>query len=190
MKMSRRALRMEKHHKRKRSVLGINLVSLMDIFTILVFFLLVNSSEVEVLPSAKTIQLPESLAAEKPRETLVVMVTEDEIRRKCKRNLMAAYRKAGIQVAHNPVADLTAPKVRQLEEIVEAAAEWLHTERIAVHCNAGVGRTGVVVGCLAARMLHLRGEQALDFVHQHMHVNLTNEQKRFISDWADKRFHG
>jgi protein-tyrosine phosphatase len=123
-------------------------------------------------------------------QRVIVLVTEDEIRRKCKRNLMAAYRKAGIQVAHNPVVDLTAPKVEQLEEIIDAAVDWLHSERIAVHCNAGVGRTGVVVGCLAARMLHLRGEQALDFVHQHMHVNLTSEQKRFINDWADKRFHG
>ena len=79
MKMSRRAQRMDRRHARKSRMPGFNIISLMDIFTILVFFLLVNSSEVEVLPSAKTIQLPESLAAEKPRETLVVMVTEDEI---------------------------------------------------------------------------------------------------------------
>ena len=123
-------------------------------------------------------------------ERVVVLVTEDEIRRKCKRNLMAVYRKAGIRVEHNPVADLTAPKAQQLEDIIESTVGWLQNERIAVHCNAGVGRTGVVVGCLAARMLHLRGEQALDFVHEHMHVNLTNEQKRFICDWANTRFHG
>jgi biopolymer transport protein ExbD len=79
MKMSRRAVRMERRHKRKLRMPGFNIISLMDIFTILVFFLLVNSSDVEVLPSAKSIQLPESLAAEKPRETLVVMVTEREI---------------------------------------------------------------------------------------------------------------
>ena len=51
----------------------------MDIFTILVFFLLVNSSDVEVLPSAKTIQLPESAAEQKPRETVIVMITEKDI---------------------------------------------------------------------------------------------------------------
>jgi len=79
MKMSRRARRMERGHKRKSRTPGFNVISLMDIFTILVFFLLVNSSDVEVLPSAKSIQLPESMAAEKPRETLVVMVTEREI---------------------------------------------------------------------------------------------------------------
>ena len=36
-----------------KATAALNLVSLMDIFTILVFFLLVNSSEVEVLPNDK-----------------------------------------------------------------------------------------------------------------------------------------
>ena len=51
MKMSRRTKRMERQHKRSGGRVGLNLVSLMDIFTILVFFLLVNSSDGEVLPS-------------------------------------------------------------------------------------------------------------------------------------------
>ncbi|MEZ5563517.1 MAG: biopolymer transporter ExbD [Gammaproteobacteria bacterium] len=80
MQMSRRALRMERHHKRtKRSGTGLNLVSMMDIFTILVFFLLVSSGETEVLPNPKDIQLPESAALERARETVVVMVTGDDI---------------------------------------------------------------------------------------------------------------
>jgi len=79
MKMSRRALRMEKHHQRKRSALGINLVSLMDIFTILVFFLLVNSSDGEVLPTHKSVELPESVSEEQPRQTVVVMINPDNV---------------------------------------------------------------------------------------------------------------
>jgi biopolymer transport protein ExbD len=51
----------------------------MDIFTILVFFLLVNSSDGEVLPSTRSVQLPESIAEEKPRETVLVMVTGEDI---------------------------------------------------------------------------------------------------------------
>ncbi|MCF6282154.1 MAG: biopolymer transporter ExbD [Candidatus Polarisedimenticolaceae bacterium] len=77
--MSRRAKRMERHHKRNKGKANINLVSLMDIFTILVFFLLVNSSDVQVLPSAKSLKLPESIAEQKPKETVVVMVSPDEI---------------------------------------------------------------------------------------------------------------
>jgi biopolymer transport protein ExbD len=70
---------MEKHHRRHKSSSALNLVSLMDIFTILVFFLLVSSSEVEVLPNAKDIQLPESIAQEKAKETVVILIGDEDI---------------------------------------------------------------------------------------------------------------
>lgn len=57
----------------------LNLVSLMDIFTILVFYLLVSSSGVEVLPNPKSLQLPQSASDEPARETLVLMVTEQDV---------------------------------------------------------------------------------------------------------------
>lgn len=79
MVKSGRAKRMEKHHKRNKSSGALNLVSLMDIFTILVFFLLVNSSDVEVLPNAKDIQLPESIAEEKAKETVVILIGDEDI---------------------------------------------------------------------------------------------------------------
>lgn len=70
---------MQRHHERKKRFTGFNLVALMDIFTILVFFLLVNSSDVEVLPTTKGLKLPESVASKKPEETLVVMVNDQNI---------------------------------------------------------------------------------------------------------------
>ena len=79
MHKSKRAKRMETRHKRHSASGGLNLVSLMDIFTILVFFLLVNSSDVEVLPNAKDIQLPESIAEEKARESVVILIGEEHI---------------------------------------------------------------------------------------------------------------
>jgi len=79
MVKSARAKRMEKHHKRHGGAGALNLVSLMDIFTILVFFLLVNSSDVETLPNAKDLQLPESIAEEKAKETVVILIGETDI---------------------------------------------------------------------------------------------------------------
>ena len=78
MSHSSRAMRMDRRHKRGKTP-GLNLVSLMDIFTILVFFLLVNSSDVETLPNAKDLKLPESVAEQKSRETVVVMITDENI---------------------------------------------------------------------------------------------------------------
>src|SRR5512146_2526779 len=58
-----RAARMERHHGRHKGDAAINLVSMIDMLTVLVFFLLVYSTEqVEVLPSAKDVQLPNSIA--------------------------------------------------------------------------------------------------------------------------------
>ncbi len=79
MVKSARAKRMEKHHKRHKGAGALNLVSLMDIFTILVFFLLVNSSDVETLPNAKDLQLPESIAEDKANETVVILIGETDI---------------------------------------------------------------------------------------------------------------
>ncbi len=79
MRKSRRAQRMERRHERGKKGGALNLVALMDIFTILVFFLLVNSSDVQTLPNAKDIQLPQSIAEEKAKETVVILISEEDI---------------------------------------------------------------------------------------------------------------
>lgn len=77
MKQNRRLKRMARSSKQKKA--SLNLVSLMDVFTILVFFLLVNSSSSDVMEPPKTIKLPESIVDSKPRETVIVLVTEDNV---------------------------------------------------------------------------------------------------------------
>ena len=64
---------------KKGKVAGLNLVSLMDIFTILVFFLMVNSSEVEVLQSSSQIKLPDSTSEQRPDNQLVISVSHDDL---------------------------------------------------------------------------------------------------------------
>jgi biopolymer transport protein ExbD len=56
-----------------------NLTSLMDVFTILVFFLLVNSGSVEIMEAPKNVILPESRVETKPRETVVIFVSAEEV---------------------------------------------------------------------------------------------------------------
>jgi biopolymer transport protein ExbD len=79
MQKSQRAKRMERRHTRGKLGGALNLVSLMDIFTILVFFLLVNSTDVEVLPNTKDVQLPESIAEEKAKQTVVILIGDEDI---------------------------------------------------------------------------------------------------------------
>ncbi len=74
------------HHARRRrdqkrhgKAASLNLVSLMDIFTILVFFLMVNSSEVEVLQTSSKIKLPDSSSEQKPDNQIVISVSADDL---------------------------------------------------------------------------------------------------------------
>ena len=71
---------MARHHKRAKAEGDINLVSMIDMLTVLVFFLLVyTTDEIEILPSAKDVQLPQSIAEQQAREAVVVIITETEI---------------------------------------------------------------------------------------------------------------
>lgn len=81
MKNSRRIKRITRHHRRgQNSTASLNMVSLMDIFTILVFFLLLSSADSEVLPAPKAVNLPESSAQKLPVQTLVIIVNGTDIR--------------------------------------------------------------------------------------------------------------
>jgi biopolymer transport protein ExbD len=79
MKKSVRAMRMERHHKRMAKESKLSLVSLMDIFTILVFFLMFNASDVQVLQSHKSVKLPTSSVENAAAETLVIMVNSSDL---------------------------------------------------------------------------------------------------------------
>jgi biopolymer transport protein ExbD len=76
MRNSRRIKRMGRN---RLKISKMNLTSLMDVFTILVFFLLVNSGSVEVLDAPKEVSLPESRVESKPRETVVIFISPTEV---------------------------------------------------------------------------------------------------------------
>lgn len=79
MKQSMRAKRMERHHKRQSQQAKLSLVSLMDIFTILVFFLMLNASDVQVLDNHKSVTLPEATADTPAKETLLLLVNNQSL---------------------------------------------------------------------------------------------------------------
>jgi len=119
MRDTRRIKRMARN---RTQVPKMNLTSLMDVFTILVFFLLVNSGQSEVLDTPKQVQLPESVVESKPRETVVVFVSPD-----------------GVVVQGEPVMsieEVLASEGRQLEPV---------SQRLAQLKNVVVGRSTQVV---------------------------------------------
>ena len=70
---------MKRMSRHQGKIATLNLTSLMDVFTILVFFLLVNSSSTEVLETPKQLTLPASVVEDKPRETVVIFISPTEV---------------------------------------------------------------------------------------------------------------
>jgi len=96
------------HKARNQQQLDLNLVSLIDVFTILIFFLLSNSTEVETLPASKAVKLPESTAQQSPHETLVVVVSGTDI-------VVEGRRIADVAEVLKSTDDLIAPLKAELD---------------------------------------------------------------------------
>jgi biopolymer transport protein ExbD len=64
---------------RHRADAELNLIPMIDILSVMVSFLLVYSTNVEVLQNTKAIEIPQSIAEQQPRQTVVVMLTKDEL---------------------------------------------------------------------------------------------------------------
>ncbi|MFZ1904911.1 MAG: biopolymer transporter ExbD [Steroidobacteraceae bacterium] len=79
MSMSNRARRMAQHHLRNRADAQLNLIPLIDILSVMVAFLLVYSTEVEVIQNAKGIEIPQSIAQTAPKQSVVVMITKTDL---------------------------------------------------------------------------------------------------------------
>ena len=75
----RNSRRMKRMGRSKRKVSGLNLTPLMDVFTILVFFLLFHSGGGDIMETPKQIKLPDSVVETKPRETIVIMVSPEVV---------------------------------------------------------------------------------------------------------------
>jgi biopolymer transport protein ExbD len=70
---------MELHQLRRERDVELNLIPLIDIMSVMVAFLLVYSADVEVIQNSKGVQIPQSIAEQKPKQSVVVMITKDQL---------------------------------------------------------------------------------------------------------------
>jgi biopolymer transport protein ExbD len=77
--MSNRARRMAVHHLRHQAAFELNLIPLIDILSVMVSFLLVYSTEVEVIQNSKGIEIPQSISQTAPNHSVVVMITKTDL---------------------------------------------------------------------------------------------------------------
>jgi biopolymer transport protein TolR len=71
--------RIQRHRKREHHGSHMALVPFIDMLMILVVYLLVHNSDVETLSNTKNVTIPLSVSDKKPRESVVVTITKDEV---------------------------------------------------------------------------------------------------------------
>ena len=113
---------------------------------------------------------------------VVMLVTDEELAKKAKRDVIASYKQNGIEPIRFPIADYTSPELHQFSKVVDKVAGYLRAgANVAVHCNAGVGRTGVMACCIVRDILKQSPEEAIAYVKQFMQTNMTDEQMRLTA---------
>ena len=125
---SRSKMKNSLHH---RVDAELNLIPLIDILSVMVAFLLVYSTNVEVVQNAKGIVIPQSTAELQPKQSVVVMVTKDQL-----------FVQGELVATVQEIRDSTEPFVEPLRAVLErpmlvnadqaARDAWLASREITV----------------------------------------------------------
>ena len=110
---------------------------------------------------------------------VVVLAEDGEMLVQTGRDLRAEYLAHGLQVIYSPLPDFGAPEDGQIASALdEALAAARAGQNLAIHCHAGIGRTGLFAACLARRVFGMDGTQAIAWVRQYIPGAVESQEQR------------
>jgi protein-tyrosine phosphatase len=115
-------------------------------------------------------------------DTIVMLTTPGEDLLRSGRDLAEFYKQQGWQVIHFPIMDFDVPLDKAgldktLEEVITQVKDG---KKVAVHCFAGRGRTGLFIALLARRVLGMGGEEAIAWLRLYFPAIETPEQAHVV----------
>lgn len=129
------------------------------------------------------------LLKEREVEWAIVLNTIEEHEKYTGASLLARYALEGIQTIYTPVPDFSAPPSGHWNKAILEALDLLKQgKNIAVHCHAGIGRTGIFLACMAQEHFTMSADQAINWVRQFIPGAVeTLYQIQFVRDYQSYR---
>lgn len=119
-------------------------------------------------------------------EVVVMLTSAEEALAIRGSDLLGTYHNEGFEVIYAPTRDFSVPEEGIFEPALrEALAAARAGKTIAIHCHAGIGRTGTFAACLARMVFGFDGEEAIAWVRQSIPTAVENElQAQFVSEFT------
>ena len=117
---------------------------------------------------------------------VLVLVEDDELLVKSGRDLLKFYNTGGVEFIHYPIPDFETPmNIKTLDGVIdEVISRSENGDNIAVHCLAGIGRTGLFMACMAKRYFQISGQEAIGWVRKSLPCAMENLiQEDFVLDF-------
>ena len=116
-------------------------------------------------------------------EMVVILTEQSEYLVYAGRDLPAFYSSQGLESLHIPVPDFGIPPDLQAwqDGLTQVSLVAKEGKNVAIHCLAGIGRTGTFLACLAKKELGLNGKKAIHWVRDSLPGAMENDyQENFV----------
>jgi len=119
---------------------------------------------------------------------IALLAETDECVAMTGRELLTLYRQVGFRVLHLPIPDGGVPLKPDLEHLTTAIIQCAQGgQHVAIHCYAGIGRTGLVAAALAQRLLDIPGDAAIAWVRRYIPraVETPAQRQLLVDDYEE-----